>query len=215
MNCFNLLSQIPCFLIGNGPSLNNQNLKLIQDYFSIGINRAFQITTPTITIWQDRSFWRTERRGLSNSKTLKYCANIHPDALKKHGVYGFKLYKGDFQHTTDTRILYGTGATGPIAFQLAVAMGCNPIILLGMDCLYDGKKTNFYGTNRFHAGTMLEYCHNGLEWMYENTRDRHIINCSLNKLWKNTIIEDAVKQIDDHWALGIDLYQKLLTEQLR
>lgn len=34
------LPDCPAFIIGNGPSLNSLDMKLIADYFSIGINRA-------------------------------------------------------------------------------------------------------------------------------------------------------------------------------
>jgi len=42
----------PVFLLGNGPGVTKRNLSLLDDYFTIGINRIFYIYEPTILFWQ-------------------------------------------------------------------------------------------------------------------------------------------------------------------
>jgi hypothetical protein len=50
----NSLMNVPAFIVGNGPSLNDIDVSILEDtYFTIGINRAFYLLDPTILIWQD------------------------------------------------------------------------------------------------------------------------------------------------------------------
>jgi len=71
-------------------------------------------------------------------------------------------YKFD---TSKTHVLYGRGSTGPLAVELAVAMGCRPIILLGMDCQVQAGKTDFYGENKHWLQHTIENCDRGLNFL--------------------------------------------------
>ncbi len=67
------MKNIPCFLLGNGPSLKNKDLSILNDYFTVGINRIFFIYDPTILIWQDLALWQQERKKILQTKAIKYC----------------------------------------------------------------------------------------------------------------------------------------------
>ncbi|KKK64425.1 hypothetical protein LCGC14_2984300, partial [marine sediment metagenome] len=54
------LPDIPCFILGNAPSILDHDLTLLSRYFTIGLNRAFQLLDPTILFWQDISLWKSE-----------------------------------------------------------------------------------------------------------------------------------------------------------
>jgi len=187
------MKDVPCFIIGNGPSLKKIDLGILKPYFTIGINRAFLKIDPTVLIWQDLSLWMKEKKAVLATKALKYC---RLGAETKGNFYHFRL-SGSKSKISDTpSILYGRGNSGPIAYQFAYAIGCNPIILVGIDCKYDKDgNTNFYGINPMHRGHTLKSCKEGLKWMQSVDRTKTIINCSKNKVFIDRItVEEAVEK---------------------
>ncbi len=202
------LPDCPAFIVGNGPSLNTVNTELIQDYFSIGINRCFVSggIDPTILIWQDISLWNTEYQKLHNTQALKVSRDVS-DPRKIY--YNFHLKGGGYKFDpTTTHILHGRGSTGPLAVQLAVAMGCRPIILLGMDCKRDADgKSDFYGENKYWTDATAKNCYEGLVFIKEQC-PVEIYNCGNNQLWPQQRLEDVLSQISDIHKLGRSSYVK-------
>ncbi len=98
-----------------------------------------------------------------------------------------------------TTVLYGRGSSGTITYQFAYALGCNPIILVGMDCS-KGKKdgrTDFYGNNPMHRSHTIPNCIKGLKFIRDNKRDRIIINCSNNKIFPKTTLQEVIATLGD------------------
>lgn len=176
------LRNIPCFLIGAAPSLNDIDLDPLKDYFTIAINRAFYRLDPSILIWQDRDLYNTEKKKINKLECIKYCscASIYPP-----DYYFFRVSSPNYKIPQDPTLLHGRGATGPLAFQLAYLLGCNPIILVGMDCCYRGQQTNFYGKNYLHNKWTLANCVKGLEWIKKFESKRIIINSSKNAVFSH------------------------------
>ena len=194
------MKDLPCFIIGNGPSLSDQPINDIKDFFTIGINRAFRVIDPTILIWQDIELWITERKNLPRIDAIKYCRDI---ADPENVAYHFKLAYGGYQIPNDPLVLHGHGSTGPLAFQLSCILGCNPIILLGCDCSYRGDKTNFWGNNKFHKPHTLVNCKRGLKWVCKTSQsaNKTIINCSENKIFGEQIsLPDAIKMVKNKYV---------------
>ncbi|KKL09170.1 hypothetical protein LCGC14_2568560, partial [marine sediment metagenome] len=105
------------------------------------------------------------------------------------GFYTFKLQGRDPKLANVTKTLYGRGSSGSIAYQFVYALGCDPIILVGMDCQYDKKgRTDFYGNNSMHRKHTLPACVQGLKFIRKNKKDRKIINCSKNKVFKEGVL---------------------------
>lgn len=176
----NSLVDVPAFIIGNGPSLKKQKIDILKNYFTIGINRAFYLLDPTILMWQDPEVWYSEKQRIPRLQALKYCR----DKSDVQGrFYHFKLQNGFYKLPEKASALYGRGSTGPLAFQLAYVLGCNPIVLLGCDCKYKDGDTDFYGVNPCHNPRTLINCRRGLEWMKTATNSREIINCSNNDIF--------------------------------
>ncbi len=173
----NKLLNIPCFILGNGPSLTDHPIHLLEDYFTIGINRAFKVLDPTILLWQDVELFYTERYDLPKLKAIKYCRDIS-DPIRS--FYHFKILGNEYRLPKTSCALFGHGSSGPLAFQLAYVLGCNPIIILGYDCCYRDTKTDFYGINRYHSKYTLDNCRIGLNWIKNSNSGRQIINCSEN-----------------------------------
>jgi len=191
------MKDIPCFILGNAPSLNKiKNLSILDNYFTIGINRIFYEYDPTILIWQDLSLWSQEKQKILETKAIKYCRE---GSETQGGFYTFFLQGRDPKLTRDTTKLYGRGSSGTITYQFAHSLGCNPIILVGMDCRYSKKgDTDFYGNNPMHRSHTLPACVKGLEFIKKHSSDRTIINCSRNKVFsKRKTIEEVAESLGE------------------
>ncbi len=188
------LPDIPAFIIGNAPSLNDHNLMLLSEYFTIGINRAFYSIDPTILIWQDVQLWNTEYHRLHNTQSIKVARDI---ADPRRVYYNYYLKGGGYKFDKEkAHILYGRGSTGPLAVQLAVALGCRPIVLLGMDCQKGPKgETDFYGNNPHHRPHTLDNCMLGLNFIREES-PIEIVSCCDTDLWERKTLKEAIKEVD-------------------
>lgn len=195
----NALCGTPAFLIGNAPSLENIDLSLLKNQFSIGINRLFPPYVdfePTILMWQDPELWYGEKHRIPKTQSIKYC-RAGADIIGR--FFHFKLTLGDFQLPECASRLHGRGSTGPLAFQLAYILGCDPIILIGMDCCYAIGKTDYYGNNYHHKPHTLKACRRGLEWIATCPANRKIINCSKNDVFPECRdLSDVVNELDQY-----------------
>lgn len=207
---YGILKNIPCFIVGNGPSLKKVNTNLLKDYFTIGINRCFLKIDPTILIWQDLALWMQEKDKVKKLQALKYCRA--GSDLKNDKYYHFKLSGSKPQLPSDPTTLYGRGSSGSLAFQFAHLLGCDPIVLLGMDCRYteDGR-TNFYGNNSMHRQHTLPFCKKALKWIRDVKHGRTIINCSKNKVFEEKLrLEDVIPTIKNLEPIGREKFNKIL-----
>ncbi len=183
---------IPCFLLGNAPSINDMNLSLLDNYFTVGINRIFFTYDPTILMWQDLALWIQEKQKVMATKAIKFCRE---GSETIGGFYTFKLHGREPKVSPDLRQLYGRGSSGSVAYQFVYALGCNPIILIGMDCDYRKGLTDFYGKNSMHRPHTIPSCIKGLKFIDRSRGDRTIINCSYNKVFPIVSLEEAIKQV--------------------
>lgn len=190
------MKDVPVFLIGNAPSLRHMDISFLKDYFTIGMNRIFYIFEPSILIWQDMNLWITEKDNIKKINSLMFIRN---GSGGYGGEYKFRL---NYKHATTVNHklneLQGRGSTGSLAYQLAYALGCNPIFLVGMDCAYDGEYTDFYGKNTRHKKGTLPNCIRGLKFILNNLHDRTVYSCSKDSVFsddKRISIEDALKLI--------------------
>lgn len=189
------LPGVPAFIIGNGPSILKHDLSPLNDYFTIGINRAFKLIDPTILFWQDISLWTTEYDKIHNLQAIKVARNV---ADPRRSFLNFQLKPGGFKFDTKkTHVLYGSGNSMALAAQLAVAMGCSKIVLLGCDCkIDDDGNTNFFGINSFWNKDTLNNCRRGLEFV-KHQCPVQVVSCGeANDLWPHSKLEDVLKDID-------------------
>ncbi len=204
------LCDIPAFIIGNAPSLNDHNLLLLEDYLTIGLNRAFLAIDPTLLLWQDISLWNTEYHKLHNTQSIKVARDI---ADPRRIYYNFHLKGGPYKFDTTspkTHILYGRGSTGPLAVQLAWAMGCRPIVLLGMDCEMGSKgESDFYGDNPHWMPHTIENCVQGIRFLKKNC-PVEIISCGNTDLWPRRDLKEVLKEVGPVHARGRQSYVKQL-----
>lgn len=187
-----LLKGYPAFVLGNSPSLSNYNIKLLDSYFTIGINRIFYVFDPTIHIWQDRKIWRDHNGDILKQKSIKLSKeSSDPEKL----FINFKHQGGDFKIIPNSYYLCGIGNTGALAAQLAINLGCSSLVLLGMDCKYSDKgDTDFYGKNKDHKTYTLRFCNKGMEWLKKSC-PVPIYSCGDSPLWPKIGLEDVIEKI--------------------
>ena len=187
-----LLNGHTAFILGNSPSIIKHNLKLLNPYFTIGVNRICYIYDPTILLWQDKEIWDSCKKNIKKQKSIKICsANSDPRNI----FINFKLRLGEFKFTKDLNYLYGTGNTGALAIEVAVALGCSNIVLLGTDCKYGKKgRTDFYGKNKDHKTYTLKMCNAAMKWVKQKC-PVPVYNCSENKLWPTRSLNEIIKEI--------------------
>lgn len=199
----------PVFILGNGPSLNDEDITPLSNYLTIGINRSFYKLDSTILMWQDASLWYSERKRLSELKAIKYCT-AHADPENRY--YHFKISPGGFALPENILTLKGSGSTSPLAVQLAYLMGCNPIILLGCDCKPRDGESDFYGNNKFHNPRTMSQCYVGLSWIKDlhESGKKTIISCSDNDLFPRQYISSVLSSIDDKYKQSREYWNQFL-----
>jgi len=145
-----------CFVVGGGPSLIGFDWELLKDAGRIiAVNRAIEVVP-----WADIMFsmdsrlyeWYHERRNLLKQESLdaydefqgmkvwldSHCYHFQPD------IYLVKWLGRSGVSLSLERGIYSGGNSGYSAMMLAVALGCNPIVLLGFDMAHDKGKTHFH-----------------------------------------------------------------------
>ena len=188
----NILEGETAFIIGNAPSLNDQQLGLLEGRFTIGMNRCFKAFDPTVLIWQDRGMYANDGiRDIRQTQAVKVCRDIIDDYRE---FSAFTLERGHFSFDVQPNRLRGFGCTGALAAQLAVSMGAGALVLLGCDGKY-GKTTDFYGDNRDHQKHTLE----NFRRAYRFINDKcpiPVFSCSDNELWPQLELNEVVDMFD-------------------
>lgn len=143
------------FIIGGGPSVTEFDVSLLKGEKVIGVNRAFELY-PDIDVWygMDTSFYESLRqrefgedkyKAWQQGKFVKVMlCPVSPYKFADNDLY-FVRRLGEPQVSFDLdRGIYGDKNSGFGAMMLAVALGANPIYLIGMDMKVDGSKTHFH-----------------------------------------------------------------------
>ena len=133
-----------CFIIGNGPSLNQMNLSPLKNETTFGLNRIYLLfdelewsTTYHVTV--NRSVieqWADEIQGLDSTKFVRWprASTIGPSPIRPADDVFFVQSTPDIGFATrmDQPVWLGATATY-VAMQLAYAMGFKQAILIGVD----------------------------------------------------------------------------------
>lgn len=159
-----------CFIIGNGPSLKAEDLEKIHQNgdISIGMNRIYEIFQETA--WRpdyymaiDRYIIRKFRDQLMHAKVKKYFMisneinSIFHDSFCRDQLIELNIscpHTACWSDEVD-KILPVSGTSVYAAAQLAVYMGINEIILLGVDNTFNVNKMHFYTGN--HVDPEIEH----------------------------------------------------------
>ncbi len=188
----NCMSGLPAFILGNGPSVNDNDLKNIDGYFSIGTNRIFQVYEPTILFWQDTQINQNHEREIDKCMSMKFCRR---DCNQEEKYISFDLCGSSFSLSDSPLRLNGRGCSGVLAAEFAISLGCSHLVLIGCDGVYSNGRSDFYGNNRDHNNRTLSNFSSSLQWLKENS-PVPIRNCGLSSLWKREDIKDVILDLN-------------------
>lgn len=138
-----------CFIVGNGPSLSEKDLELIKNEYSFATNRIyniFQKTTwrPSFYVCVDPiqlSVNKSDIESKSMSNTVKFIScraniggvNCYKINDKRYYVINpYRDYKVKFSTNIDKFVITHSTVVY-VAMQLALYMGFDEIVLLGLD----------------------------------------------------------------------------------
>jgi hypothetical protein len=148
-----------CFLMGNGPSLNQMDLSLFKDEIVWGSNRCYLLYDRIV--WRPKFYVAVDTRVVPDIadeintiideekdtsyfffKGHKQCIVPKPNVFWTEMVYGdeSKLPFSMFS-THPEKYLYSVATVTIAMLQLAVYMGFNPIYLIGCDTNYTISST--------------------------------------------------------------------------
>jgi hypothetical protein len=193
------------FILGNGPSLLENDLGLLKNYFTIGTNRAYKIVSPCILMWQDESLYEDCFRDLV---TLA-CAKLTRKEIDKEDLFThFRIERGGFSFGEDPEVLHGGGSTACLAIQLAVSMGFSKIVLLGCDCSYRGEQTDFYGKNKNHSTNTLANFSAAMEWVSRES-PIPIRNCGDAPYWSKISLQAAIDDFEPNKLSRLEWLNRL------
>lgn len=143
-----------CFIIGNGPSLNKNDLALLKNEYSFGVNSFYYKTRetgfrPTFYVVEDSSVMKENIEEIrAYEAPFKFFPTIyHKLHPKAPNTFFFNMNRGFYEKTsphyavprfsTDaSRVLYCGQSVTYINLQLAYFMGFTEVYLIGMDFNY-------------------------------------------------------------------------------
>jgi hypothetical protein len=161
-----------CFVIGNGPSLNQTNLAKLKDEFTFGMNRIYLLfpelgfTTTFFVSINDLVIEQCadEIAALPIPKFIAWHSNCYFHHFPDDLIFLYTTYTGpQFAYDMTRRIWEGATVTN-VALQLAFYMGFEQVILIGVDhnfankgqankeVISAGDDLNHFSTNYFGKG---------------------------------------------------------------
>ena len=172
----------PCIVVGGGPALKDFDWSLLSGWRTIGVNRAFEKFTPTITFSMDTRFLMWVRSGrygkdvaerfasLESYKVwlITYAASLPKDIFIVPAKGGYKEGHYAFVRKMTGGLGHGNNS-GYGALNLAVCLGANPIYLLGYSMKHDvfvDKTGKSWGKSHWHNGHPMP--------QYESTVEKFI-----------------------------------------
>lgn len=161
-----------CFILGNGPSLRQTDLRLLREEFTFGLNRVY-------LLFSELGFTTTYLVAI-NSLVIRQCAHEIASLDIPHFVTWRmrRLFRKDpnalfldtrftgangFSHNPTRRVFEGYTVTY-VAMQLAYFMGFTQVILIGVDHSFktegrpnrivvsEGEDPNHFSTSYFGKG---------------------------------------------------------------
>jgi hypothetical protein len=145
-----------CFVIGNGPSLNKQDLSLLSNEITIAVNSFYK--HPIVEKWQpnyycfaapdyfdgstaSENFYQNLRQKIHSSKFLVpvYAKNVikNQKFLPVDQTY-YAAFRGTLSNGLNynidlTESIPGVQSVSQLAIMWSLYMGCSPIYLIGLD----------------------------------------------------------------------------------
>lgn len=195
-----------CFLIATGPSLTYNDLNLLKEEYTIGVNSLVKILDkipylPTFFGIQDGLVYDKIGNLIENSKLSQIFISDecykkvkkndkrfiqYPIYYKHHDQHGEMVNLSSGFTDDASQVVYDGYSVTYSMLQIAVYMGFNEIYLLGCDCSYDtkGGKHHFVESGHFDkqaatVGERMIYAYTVADkWLKENRPDVKVYNAT-------------------------------------
>lgn len=145
------------FILGNGPSVRQENLSLLVNELVIGMNasplldREFGFSSKYYTLSDLRFLNHPIKREYATTMLSKGTVRVvraelaadDDKALSGHTAYVKALARDGFSWNLRSGFFYGCTTT-MLALQLAAYLDCGEVYLLGMDLRYSADQPRFY-----------------------------------------------------------------------
>ena len=180
-----MFENLPVFILGNSPYLPTDALGCLAERLTIGINRIVRVFTPTVVMWVDGSVYEDVGDQIDACGALAICNR----AVKKRPSHvGLKTWIGNdaLRCRSTPDVLCSNCNTGCAAARWALALGCRPVYLVGMEARYRDGRTDFWGDNPDHRRVGM-------------TSTLDVLRAELNRLQRDH--PDDVIQITDGQTL--------------
>lgn len=178
-----------CFVVGGGPSLQGFDFKMLEDEYSIAVNRAYEFYDADILFAMDGRFynWTLQGKYGKEAKARFYTFNGIKFWLDianlniNHVHYVKAVGRSGLSWQLEHGLFHGNNS-GYGALNLALTLGANPIYLLGFDMAFDEK-----GNGHFHDGHPVPFKEAMMKSFPTNfnkfaaemkAKGRRVINCS-------------------------------------
>ena len=186
------------YILANAPSIKQENLSLLKNKISIGMNanplleKEFNFISKYYVVSDRRFLNHPIKREmattlLENQTKRIFRAELEEDdieTLNNETYYINVLGKNGFSFNLKKGYYFGVTTT-MLAIQLAVYLGAKNIYILGMDLKYNGKNPRFYKeeeVQEFDSFTSLQISNVRNAYLELQKKGINLYNCSKNSL---------------------------------
>ena len=201
----NKFSDQRCFIIGNGPSLNKINMKLLENEYTIGLNRIYlnyenMEFEPTFYCVVNPYVIEQFAKDIDMLNSIKFIRSTSKHYIKnRSGVFFVDSLPGnDFNQNFESLSWFEGWTVTYCAMQLAFYLGFKAVILIGVDHYFkDSGFPNKLVTakaddiNHFNPG----YFSKGIKWQYpdlENSERSYKIAKNVFENHGKTILDATI-----------------------
>jgi len=186
------------YILANAPSIKQENLSLLKNKISIGMNanplleKEFNFISKYYVVSDRRFLNHPIKREmattlLENQTKRIFRAELEEDdieTLNNETYYINVLGKNGFSFNLKKGYYFGVTTT-MLAIQLAVYLGAKNIYILGMDLKYNGENPRFYKeeeVQEFDSFTSLQISNVRNAYLELQKKGINLYNCSKNSL---------------------------------
>jgi hypothetical protein len=139
-----------CYIVAGGPSLKGFDWSLLDNKFTIAINRSYEVLpNANIVYFTDNDFWKIHEKGILAHKGKKVKGSLPSRVIKHPEVEEYILTSPTGLEMTAGKLNHGHNSTYA-AINLATQMGFKKIYLLGVDMKWGTPKDR--STSHWHNG---------------------------------------------------------------
>jgi hypothetical protein len=162
-----------CFIIGNGPSLNDLDMTLLKNEITFGSNRIYLgfpawgfpctywcIQDETQILQNANKYLEELPEDVTRFVPFKFMEHFDPHLLRNVVPFNFVDVPHPYpQFSANPSVIYNGWTVTYSLIQMALIMGCNPIYLIGIDHKYQIGQEELKSANRWTDSRSRSHFH--------------------------------------------------------